>query len=118
MLRAYALAAICCCGVASSMAPGPRRRSTPTAPEPEATRRSWLVGALFPLGVGVAANAPFFALLVSRGPDATQRDAALTSWCDADYCTLLGGGSGYAPQSAGGGLRNYVPEGEDPDDYN
>ena len=80
-----------------------RKQSTP--PAPSASRRSWLA-LLFPIGVGAAAQAPLIAL-IAKPPDEAARDGMLSSWCTADYCTLLGGGAGYAA-SGNSFPGNYV----------
>ena len=72
---------------------------------PSASRRSWLA-LLFPIGVGAAAQAPLIAL-IAKPPDEAARDGMLSSWCTADYCTLLGGGAGYAA-SGSSFPGNYV----------
>jgi len=74
------------------------------------SRRSWLA-LLVPVGVGAATQAPLIALIVNP-PDQETREGMLESWCTADYCTLLGGGAGYAPSGASF-PGNYVePESE------
>ena len=65
---------------------------------------------LFPVGVGLASQAPLLGL-IANPPDATARDEMLSSWCAADYCTLLGGGAGYGGASAFPG--NYVEPDEE-----
>ena len=74
------------------------RARQPPAEEQTADRRAWL-GALLPVGVGLAAQAPLIAL-IARPPDESARDKTLSSWCNSDYCTLLGGGAGHAVRAA------------------
>ena len=82
----------------------------PSAPpieqtEPTSSRRNVLAAVAFPLAVGLGSQAPLLGL-IANPPDATARDEMLSSWCAADYCTLLGGGAGYGGASAFPG--NYV----------
>ena len=82
----------------------------PSAPpieqtEPASSRRNFLAAIAFPVGVGLGSQAPLLGL-IANPPDATARDEMLSSWCAADYCTLLGGGAGYGGASAFPG--NYV----------
>ena len=86
----------------------------PSAPpieqtEPTSSRRNVLAAVAFPVAVGLGSQAPLLGL-IANPPDATARDEMLSSWCAADYCTLLGGGAGYGGASAFPG--NYV----EPDD--
>mmetsp|Transcript_26622 Transcript_26622/g.79839 ORF Transcript_26622/g.79839 Transcript_26622/m.79839 type:complete len:165 (-) Transcript_26622:24-518(-) len=85
-----------------------------SAPEAEAStdRRSILALAI-PVGFGLASQAPLLGL-IANPPDAIARESMLESWCAADYCTLLGGGAGYATSYASF-PGNYVePEGGPP----
>ena len=92
-------------------APAPSRLSTDARRDatPESSSRRNLLALLFPVGVGLGAQAPLLGL-IANPPDAAARDEMLSSWCAADYCTLLGGGAGYGGASAFPG--NYV----EPDD--
>ena len=86
----------------------------PSAPpieqnEPTSSRRNVLAAVAFPVAVGLGSQAPLLGL-IANPPDAAARDEMLSSWCAADYCTLLGGGAGYGGASAFPG--NYV----EPDD--
>ena len=92
-------------------APAPSRLSTDARRDatPESSSRRNLLALLFPVGVGLGSQAPLLGL-IANPPDATARDEMLSSWCAADYCTLLGGGAGYGGASAFPG--NYV----EPDD--
>ena len=85
----------------------------PSAPieqtEPTSSRRNVLAAIAFPVAVGLGSQAPLLGL-IANPPDAAARDEMLSSWCAADYCTLLGGGAGYGGASAFPG--NYV----EPDD--
>ena len=93
-------------------APAPSRLSTDARRDatPESSSRRNLLALLFPVGVGLGSQAPLLGL-IANPPDAAARDEMLSSWCAADYCTLLGGGAGYGGASAFPG--NYVePEDE------
>ena len=63
-----------------------------------------------PLCVWGVGSRPARPVRTAAPPDATARDEMLSSWCAADYCTLLGGGARYGGASAFPG--NYV----EPDD--
>ena len=93
-------------------APAPSRLSTDARRDatPESSSRRNLLALLFPVGVGLGSQAPLLGL-IANPPDATARDEMLSSWCAADYCTLLGGGAGYAASSFPG---NYVEPDEEP----
>ena len=87
----------------------------PSAPpieqnEPTSSRRNVLAAVAFPVAVGLGSQAPLLGL-IANPPDATARDEMLSSWCAADYCTLLGGGAGYGGTSAFPG--NYVEPDEE-----
>ena len=87
----------------------------PSAPpieqnEPTSSRRNVLAAVAFPVAVGLGSQAPLLGL-IANPPDATARDEMLSSWCAADYCTLLGGGAGYGGASAFPG--NYVEPDEE-----
>ena len=81
-----------------------------TAPE-SSSRRNVLAAIAFPVAVGLGSQAPLLGL-IANPPDAAARDEMLSSWCAADYCTLLGGGAGYGGASAFPG--NYVEPDEEP----
>ena len=88
----------------------------PSAPpieqtEPTSSRRNVLAAVAFPVAVGLGSQAPLLGL-IANPPDAAARDEMLSSWCAADYCTLLGGGAGYGGASAFPG--NYVEPDEEP----
>ena len=93
-------------------APAPSRLSTDARRDatPESSSRRNLLALLFPVGVGLGSQAPLLGL-IANPPDATARDEMLSSWCAADYCTLLGGGAGYGGASAFPG--NYVEPDEE-----
>ena len=102
-----------------ALAPRPRRAPAPSrlstdarrdaAPE-SSSRRNVLAAVAFPVAVGLGSQAPLLGL-IANPPDATARDEMLSSWCAADYCTLLGGGAGYGGASAFPG--NYVEPDEE-----
>ena len=101
-----------------ALAPRPRRAPAPSrlstdarrdATPESSSRRNVLAAIAFPVAVGLGSQAPLLGL-IANPPDATARDEMLSSWCAADYCTLLGGGAGYGGTSAFPG--NYV----EPDD--
>ena len=94
-------------------APAPSRLSTDARRDatPEASsRRNVLAAIAFPVAVGLGSQAPLLGL-IANPPDAAARDEMLSSWCAADYCTLLGGGAGYGGASAFPG--NYVEPDEE-----
>ena len=93
-------------------APAPSRLSTDARRDatPESSSRRNLLALLFPVGVGLGSQAPLLGL-IANPPDAAARDEMLSSWCAADYCTLLGGGAGYGGASAFPG--NYVEPDEE-----
>ena len=101
-----------------ALAPRPRRAPAPSrlstdarrdATPESSSRRNFLAAVAFPVAVGLRSQAPLLGL-IANPPDAAARDEMLSSWCAADYCTLLGGGAGYGGASAFPG--NYV----EPDD--
>ena len=108
---------LCSLRTTMALAPRPRRAPAPSRlstdarrdATPESSSRRNLLALLFPVGVGLGSQAPLLGL-IANPPDATARDEMLSSWCAADYCTLLGGGAGYGGASAFPG--NYV----EPDD--
>ena len=109
---------LCLLRTTSALAPRPRRAPAPSrlstdarrdATPESSSRRNVLAAVAFPVAVGLGSQAPLLGL-IANPPDATARDEMLSSWCAADYCTLLGGGAGYGGASAFPG--NYV----DPDD--
>ena len=108
---------LCLLRTTSALAPRPRRAPAPSRlstdarrdATPESSSRRNLLALLFPVGVGLGSQAPLLGL-IANPPDAAARDEMLSSWCAADYCTLLGGGAGYGGASAFPG--NYV----EPDD--
>jgi len=65
--------------------------------------RRTLLGLTVPLTVALVANAPFLALM-SKPPTSDEREEMLSEWCKGDYCTLLGGGSGYNGGSSSEGV--------------
>ena len=65
--------------------------------------RRTLLGLTVPLTVALVANAPFLALM-SKPPTSNEREEMLSEWCKGDYCTLLGGGSGYNGESSSEGV--------------
>ena len=73
----------------------------PTPPPPTNSRRSALLGLLFPLAIAISANAPFL-YVMANPPSAEERDAMLVNFCKGDVCTLLGGGSGFVGGGEGG----------------
>ena len=108
---------LCLLRTTSALAPRPRRAPAPSrlstdarrdATPESSSRRNVLAAVAFPVAVGLGSQAPLLGL-IANPPDATARDEMLSSWCAADYCTLLGGGAGYAAASFPG---NYV----EPDD--
>ena len=110
---------LCLLRTTSALAPRPRRAPAPSrlstdarrdATPESSSRRNVLAAVAFPVAVGLGSQAPLLGL-IANPPDATARDEMLSSWCAADYCTLLGGGAGYGGASAFPG--NYVePEDE------
>ena len=109
---------LCLLRTTSALAPRPRRAPAPSrlstdarrdATPESSSRRNVLAAVTFPVAVGLGSQAPLLGL-IANPPDATARDEMLSSWCAADYCTLLGGGAGYGGASAFPG--NYV----EPDD--
>ena len=98
-------------GTRSGTRRGARKPSAPPIEqtEPTSSRRNVLAAVAFPVAVGLGSQAPLLGL-IANPPDAAARDEMLSSWCAADYCTLLGGGAGYGGASAFPG--NYV----EPDD--
>ena len=109
---------LCLLRTPSALAPRPRRAPAPSrlstdarrdATPESSSRRNVLAAIAFPVAVGLGSQAPLLGL-IANPPDATARDEMLSSWCAADYCTLLGGGAGYGGASAFPG--NYV----EPDD--
>ena len=109
---------LCLLRTTSALAPRPRRAPAPSrlstdarrdATPESSSRRNVLAAVAFPVAVGLGSQAPLLGL-IANPPDATARDEMLSSWCAADYCTLLGGGAGYGGTSAFPG--NYV----EPDD--
>ena len=109
---------LCLLRTTSALAPRPRRAPAPSrlstdarrdATPESSSRRNVLAAVAFPVAVGLGSQAPLLSL-IANPPDATARDEMLSSWCAADYCTLLGGGAGYGGASAFPG--NYV----EPDD--
>ena len=102
-----------------ALAPRPRRAPAPSrlstdarrdATPESSSRRNVLAAIAFPVAVGLGSQAPLLGL-IANPPDATARDEMLSSWCAADYCTLLGGGAGYGGASAFPG--NYVEPDEE-----
>ena len=102
-----------------ALAPRPRRAPAPSGVSTDArrdaateasSRRNVLAAVAFPVAVGLGSQAPLLGL-IANPPDATARDEMLSSWCAADYCTLLGGGAGYGGASAFPG--NYVEPDEE-----
>ena len=110
---------LCSPRTTSALAPRPRRAPAPSRlstdarrdATPESSSRRNLLALLFPVGVGLGSQAPLLGL-IANPPDAAARDEMLSSWCAADYCTLLGGGAGYGGASAFPG--NYVEPDEEP----
>ena len=109
---------LCLLRTTSALAPRPRRAPAPSrlstdarrdATPESSSRRNVLAAVAFPVAVGLGSQAPLLGL-IANPPDAAARDEMLSSWCAADYCTLLGGGAGYGGASAFPG--NYV----EPDD--
>ena len=98
-------------GTRCATRPWARKPSAPPIEqnEPISSRRNVLAAVAFPVAVGLGSQAPLLGL-IANPPDAAARDEMLSSWCAADYCTLLGGGAGYGGASAFPG--NYV----EPDD--
>ena len=103
-----------------ALAPRPRRAPAPSrlstdarrdATPESSSRRNVLAAIAFPVAVGLGSQAPLLGL-IANPPDAAARDEMLSSWCAADYCTLLGGGAGYGGASAFPG--NYVEPDEEP----
>ena len=110
---------LCLLRTTSALAPRPRRAPAPSrlstdarrdATPESSTRRNVLAAVAFPVAVGLGSQAPLLGL-IANPPDATARDEMLSSWCAADYCTLLGGGAGYGGASAFPG--NYVEPDEE-----
>ena len=109
---------LCLLRTTSALAPRPRRAPAPSRlstdarrdATPESSSRRNLLALLFPVGVGLGSQAPLLGL-IANPPDAAARDEMLSSWCAADYCTLLGGGAGYGGASAFPG--NYVEPDEE-----
>ena len=91
-------------------APAPSRLSTDARRDATTDRRNVLAAIAFPVAVGLGSQAPLLGL-IANPPDAAARDEMLSSWCAADYCTLLGGGAGYGGASAFPG--NYVEPDEE-----
>ena len=109
---------LCSLRTTMALAPRPRRAPAPSrlstdarrdATPESSSRRNVLAAIAFPVAVGLGSQAPLLGL-IANPPDAAARDEMLSSWCAADYCTLLGGGAGYGGASAFPG--NYV----EPDD--
>ena len=105
---------LCLLRTTSALAPRPRRAPAPSrlstdarrdATPESSSRRNVLAAVAFPVAVGLGSQAPLLGL-IANPPDAAARDEMLSSWCAADYCTLLGGGAGYGGASAFPG--NYV----------
>ena len=115
--RSVLVLLLCSLRTTMALTPRPRRAPAPSRlsadgrrdATPESSSRRNLLALLFPVGVGLGSQAPLLGL-ITNPPDATARDEMLSSWCAADYCTLLGGGAGYGGASAFPG--NYV----EPDD--
>ena len=110
---------LCLLRTTSALAPRPRRAPAPSrlstdarrdATPESSSRRNVLAAVAFPVAVGLGSQAPLLGL-IANPPDATARDEMLSSWCAADYCTLLGGGAGYGGASAFPG--NYVEPDEE-----
>ena len=110
---------LCLLRTTSALAPRPRRAPAPSrlstdarrdATPESSSRRNVLAAIAFPVAVGLGSQAPLLGL-IANPPDATARDEMLSSWCAADYCTLLGGGAGYGGASAFPG--NYVEPDEE-----
>ena len=102
-----------------ALAPRPRRAPAPSrlstdarrdATPESSSRRNVLAAVAFPVAVGLGSQAPLLGL-IANPPDATARDEMLSSWCAADYCTLLRGGAGYGGASAFPG--NYAEPDEE-----
>ena len=109
---------LCLLRTTIALAPRPRRAPAPSrlstdarrdATPESSSRRNVLAAIAFPVAVGLGSQAPLLGL-IANPPDAAARDEMLSSWCAADYCTLLGGGAGYGGASAFPG--NYA----EPDD--
>ena len=110
---------LCLLRTTSALAPRPRRAPAPSrlstdarrdATPESSSRRNLLAAIAFPVAVGLGSQAPLLGL-IANPPDAAARDEMLSSWCAADYCTLLGGGAGYGGASAFPG--NYVEPDEE-----
>ena len=110
---------LCLLRTTIALAPRPRRAPAPSrlstdarrdATPESSSRRNVLAAIAFPVAVGLGSQAPLLGL-IANPPDATARDEMLSSWCAADYCTLLGGGAGYGGASAFPG--NYVEPDEE-----
>ena len=110
---------LCLLRTTSALAPRPRRAPAPSrlstdarrdATPESSSRRNVLAAIAFPVAVGLGSQAPLLGL-IANPPDATARDEMLSSWCAADYCSLLGGGAGYGGASAFPG--NYVEPDEE-----
>ena len=110
---------LCSLRTTMALAPRPRRAPAPSrlstdarrdATPESSSRRNVLAAIAFPVAVGLGSQAPLLGL-IANPPDAAARDEMLSSWCAADYCTLLGGGAGYGGASAFPG--NYVEPDEE-----
>ena len=110
---------LCSLRTTMALAPRPRRAPAPSrlstdarrdATPESSSRRNVLAAVAFPVAVGLGSQAPLLGL-IANPPDAAARDEMLSSWCAADYCTLLGGGAGYGGASAFPG--NYVEPDEE-----
>ena len=110
---------LCSLRTTMALAPRPRRAPAPSrlatdarrdATHESRSRRNVLAAIAFPVAVGLGSQAPLLGL-IANPPDAAARDEMLSSWCAADYCTLLGGGAGYGGASAFPG--NYVEPDEE-----
>ena len=110
---------LCLLRTTIALAPRPRRAPAPSrlstdarrdATPESSSRRNVLAAVAFPVAVGLGSQAPLLGL-IANPPDAAARDEMLSSWCAADYCTLLGGGAGYGGASAFPG--NYVEPDEE-----
>ena len=110
---------LCLLRTTIALAPRPRRAPAPSrlstdarrdATPESSSRRNVLAAIAFPVAVGLGSQAPLLGL-IANPPDAAARDEMLSSWCAADYCTLLGGGAGYGGASAFPG--NYVEPDEE-----
>ena len=110
---------LCSVRTMTALAPRPRRAPAPSrlstdarrdATPESSSRRNVLAAVAFPVAVGLGSQAPLLGL-IANPPDAAARDEMLSSWCAADYCTLLGGGAGYGGASAFPG--NYVEPDEE-----